>query len=280
MNFICGDKFVAISDFVYTIPNPDDYYKHPNTFSKEAVEAFNSIPIIYTLTGNTKSLFEQLSKVNKKVIVITHSADVAADKRLYDLLPSNVVKWFSQNVTFNGERVHGIPIGIENTQRFEFHHIKKEEKLLAKMKEDKIYKNLVYLNCSVWTNQKERTPLYWKLGGKPWATVVQQTNIFDFDGYINNIHGHKFVACPSGNGVDTHRTWETLYLDSIPIEKRAQYNSYWRDLPICFVDSWDELTEDFLKAEYERIINTAWNLDKLEFPWWETFIKSYTHECT
>jgi len=276
MNFICGDKFVAISDFVYTIPNPDDYYKHPNTFSKEAVEAFNGIPIIYTLTGNAKSLLTELANVNKKVVVITHSADVASDKKLYDLLPSNVVKWFSQNVTFNGERVHGIPIGIENAQRFEFHHIKKAEKLLSKMQEDKIYKNLVYLNCSVWTNQKERTPLYWKLGGKPWATVVQSGNIFDFDGFINNIHGHKFVACPSGNGVDTHRTWETLYLDSIPIEKIAPHNFYWRDLPICFVESWDKLDEDFLHSEYTRIINQEWNLEKLEFPYWEKLIKSYT----
>ncbi len=276
MNFICGDKFVAISDFVYTIPNPDDYYKHPNTFSKEAVETFNGIPIIYTLTGNAKSLFAELASVNKKVVVITHSADVAADKNLYGLLPSNVVKWFSQNVTFPGDRVHGIPIGIENAQRFEFHHIKKAEKLLAKMQEDKIYKNLVYLNCSVWTNQKERTPLYWKLGGKPWATVVQAANIFDFDGFINNIHGHKFVACPSGNGVDTHRTWETLYLDSIPIEKIAPHNSYWRDLPICFVENWDKLDEDFLHAEYARIMSKEWNLEKLEFPYWKTLIKSYT----
>ena len=276
MNFICGDKFVVISDFVYTIPNPDDYYKYPNTFTKEAVEAFNGIPIIYTLTGNAKSLLTELSNVNKKVVVITHSADVAADKKLYDLLPSNVVKWFSQNVTFNGERVRGIPLGIENAQRFEFHHIKKEEKLLAKIQEDKIYKNLVYLNCSVWTNQKERTPLYWKLSGKPWATVIQLGNIFDFDGFINNIHGHKFVACTSGNGVDTHRTWETLYLDSIPIEKIAPHNFYWRDLPICFVESWDKLDEDFLHSEYTRIINQEWNLEKLEFPYWEKLIKSYT----
>ena len=96
MRFICGDRFVEMSNFVYTIDNPDDYYRHPNTFSKEAVEAFSGIPIIYTLTGNAKSLLLELSKVNKKVVLITHSADVPIDKELYNLIPHNVIQWFSQ----------------------------------------------------------------------------------------------------------------------------------------------------------------------------------------
>ena len=276
MRFICGDRFVEMSNFVYTIDNPDDYYRHPNTFSKEAVEAFSGIPIIYTLTGNAKSLLLELSKVNKKVVLITHSADVPIDKELYNLIPHNVIQWFSQNATYIGDRLHAIPIGIENTQRKEFHHLDKPKMLLAQMAKEKTYKNLLYLNCSDWTNRIERKPLYQHLAGKPWVTTVHNPNIFDFYGYIANIHGHKFVACPSGNGIDTHRTWETLYLDSIPIEKRNTNNAFWRDLPICFVNNWTEISEDLLNAEYKRIINTSWNLDQLEFPFWEKLIKSYT----
>lgn len=277
MNFICGDKFVAMSDFVYTIPNPDDYYKHPNTFSKEAVEAFNGIPIIYTLTGNAKSLFAELAKVNKKVVVITHSADVPADKSLYDLLPPNVVKWFSQNANYSaGDRLHGIPIGIENAQRKEFHHQDKEAKMMVEMEKSKIFKNCVYLNCSGWTNPAERLPLYQHLENQPWVTTVRNPNIFDFDGYIENIHRHMFVVCPSGNGIDTHRTWESLYIGTFPIEKRNSSNAFWRDLPIWFVDDWKEITKDNVEKTFAVMCAPEWNLEKLEFPYWQNLIKSFT----
>jgi hypothetical protein len=277
MNFICGDKFVAMSDFVYTIPNPDDYYKHPNTFSKEAVEAFNGIPIIYTLTGNAKSLFAELAKVNKKVVIITHSADVPADKSLYDLLPPNVVKWFSQNANYSeGNRLHGIPIGIENAQRKEFHHQDKERKLLIKTEEPRIAKNYVYLNCSIWTNKEERQPLYQHLENQLWVTTVRNPNIFDFEGYIDNLHSHMFVACPSGNGIDTHRTWESLYVGTFPIEKRNSSNAFWRDLPIWFVNDWKEITKESAKKIFDVMCDKEWNLEKLEFPYWQNLIKSAT----
>jgi len=87
---------------------------------------------------------------------------------------------------------------------------------------------------------------------------------------------HKFVLCPEGNGTDTHRTWETLYVGSIPIEKRNINNSFYQDLPICFVDSLSEINEDFLNYEFDRIKNTKWNLDKLNFSYWKDKIINYS----
>jgi hypothetical protein len=87
MNFICGDRFVELADFVYTIDNPDDYYKHPNTFDLKDIEAFDGVPIIYTLTGNAKPILAELTNTTKRVILITHSADVPVDKALYNLAP-------------------------------------------------------------------------------------------------------------------------------------------------------------------------------------------------
>ncbi len=277
MKFICGDRFVEIADFVFTRSNnPDDYYKIPNTFTKEAVEAFKGVPIIYTLTGNASTLFHHLYSIKKKVVVITHSADMAADEDLYNMMPENVIKWFAQNAVHHGPKLQGIPIGIENAQRKEFHHQEKPRKILAKAEEEKTLRNLCYLNCSVWTKRDEREECYRRLSGKPWVTTVTNPNIFDFDGYIDNIYRHKFVACPRGNGIDTHRTWETLYLDSIPIERKNSSNVFWEDLPICFVSQWSDVTEDFLNKEYDRIMGTAWNLDKLYMPYWEKLIRSYT----
>lgn len=35
--------------------------------------------------------------------------------------------------------------------------------------------------------------------------------------YSEIVNEHRFVLCPRGNGIDTHRFWETLYRGSIPI---------------------------------------------------------------
>jgi hypothetical protein len=90
-----------------------------------------------------------------------------------------------------------------------------------------------------------------------------------FDDYLDNIYNHKFILCPEGNGTDTHRTWECLYMGTIPIEKRNINNSFYTDLPICFVDDWSEITESFLNKEYDRISNTKYDMSKIDFNYWK-----------
>ena len=79
--------------------------------------------------------------------------------------------------------------------------------------------------------------------------------------------------CPEGNGIDTHRTWECLYMNTIPIEKININNQYYTDLPICFVNRWKEITEEFLEKEYIRINSIKWNMNKLSFEYWRNKIK-------
>ena len=78
--------------------------------------------------------------------------------------------------------------------------------------------------------------------------------------------------CPNGNGVDTHRLWETLYLKSIPIVKHSINADFYFDLPIVFVNDWKEITKDFLINEYDRIASANWNLEKLNFDYWKNKI--------
>ena len=221
MNFINGDKFVAMSDFVYNVEgNPDDYYHYLNTFNIDAVNAFNGVPIIYTMTTNLETLFPIMEKVTNPIVLLTHNSDRRVTKKLYDKLPPNVIRWFSLCVDYRGDRLTSLPVGIENPHRIEFHHLPKIEKILQKRSEDKTYKNLLYLCHSIWTNPKERAEPYKLLTNKPFVTTIHTPNIFNFDEYIDNIYRHKFVVCPEGNGTDSHRKWECLYLDTIPLGKK------------------------------------------------------------
>lgn len=50
-----------------------------------------------------------------------------------------------------------------------------------------------------------------------------------------------FVACPAGNGLDTHRFWESLYLGAIPIVKMSERTKAYLGWPHLVVDEWSDL---------------------------------------
>lgn len=56
----------------------------------------------------------------------------------------------------------------------------------------------------------------------------------------------RFSVCPHGNGLDTHRTWETLILGCMPIVKTSPLDVLYDGLPVIIVKSWDEITRDNL----------------------------------
>ena len=89
---------------------------------------------------------------------------------------------------------------------------------------------------------------------------------------MRDIKSSKFVLCPRGNGIDTHRIWESLYMGSIPIVIYENAHQLFTDLPILFINDWDEITYDLLNNKYEEINSQTWNYDKLKIDYWEKFI--------
>ena len=84
---------------------------------------------------------------------------------------------------------------------------------------------------------------------------------------------HKFVLCPWGNGIDTHRLWETLYSGSIPVTKYNIAYKTFEKLPIIFVDKFDEINLEFLNKKYSELISN--NLNLLNFEYWKLQIQSH-----
>jgi len=268
MDFIKGEQFPKIADMVYA-PNANyDCNKLGNTFCLRSLEDGD---VVYCHTMYVKQLFEELKKTDKKIILISHNCDTNVDYSFE--IPENIIHWFSQNVDLEHPALESIPIGLENSKWFP--ELDKPGKILSKSKEKKDIKNLCYINHNISTNVKERIKPYQLLDGMDWMTIHKGHNGYCFDRYINEIYSHKFMICPDGNGIDTHRVWECLYLGTIPIQKRGINNQFYIDLPICFIDDWDEVTKYFLNSEYERITHTVWNMDKLNFNYWKTKILSY-----
>jgi len=75
---------------------------------------------------------------------------------------------------------------------------------------------------------------------------------------------YRYVACPEGNGMDTHRFWETLYRGSIPIVIDSPFVRNWQDLgvPMVVLDDWSDIEQTTWRAHPAQVeANLHWTLD-------------------
>ena len=61
------------------------------------------------------------------------------------------------------------------------------------------------------------------------------------------------MLCPRGNGLDTHRSWETLYLGRIPVVKSSAMDAVFDELPVILVNNWENMTLSSLEDAHEKI---------------------------
>ena len=186
--------------------------------------------------------------------------------------------WFTVNKQTERANVFSLPLGITNdTQESHLHPIYGNLECMALVMQETVHRtNLVYMNFNIDTFPVERRPVWELFKERPWVTVGSIENtIAGRTRFLREIKAHAFVLCPRGNGLDTHRLWETLYMGSIPILKRDVGNREFEDMPICFVDDWAQVTEDFLKGEEIRLKQPGFSLEKLKLSYWVKRISSF-----
>ena len=66
--------------------------------------------------------------------------------------------------------------------------------------------------------------------------------------FLKAMASSPFVLAPEGNGVSTHRAWETLYVGTFAViqEVNAMCDAQYRGLPVMLVKEWAEVTPESL----------------------------------
>lgn len=202
--------------------------------------------------------------------VITHNGDYAVDDHKVSFY-KNLKKWFGQNVITTNSKVIPIPIGLEND-----YIAGQPSKKFFLEKLSKIENNpnsLIYLNCNINTFIVDRLPAYQHFVNQKWCTTKLHGTV-SYEQYCVDILKHKFVVCPRGNGLDCHRNWETLYLGRYPVMKKCHsLEKLYSDLPVLFVDEWEQVTEELLLSTAENFAFKQFNYDKLKFSYWSNLIE-------
>jgi len=97
--------------------------------------------------------------------------------------------------------------------------------------------------------------------------------------YLDELKRSKFILSPGGIGLDCYRHWEALYMGTIPVLEHLNRKDGWyrtlSDLPVAWIDSYDNLTPQWLQYEYARIIQNyqRYNYEKLTKGWWIQMIE-------
>ena len=260
------DQFNKLNIEDYTIVNKNSrfvFYKLNKFHLKEN-------DVIFCNTDMVKSLFYLLKGVKnlKNIKLITNQTDTLIDKSLFNLKPNCIKDWYSVNVGFKSENLIPIPLGLSNN--YSPKNIFVEDIEFSGMRKDT--KNLLYLNFVANTNSKERAEIYNTFKETEWAYADSPK--LNLDKYQKSLEQYRFVLSPHGNGIDTHRVWETLYSGNIPVTKSHHTFDNVTDLPILFVEEYEHITHEMLINYYESLEIENIDYEKLNIDFWIKKIKN------
>ena len=287
IEIISGFKFAEIADIIFsgifiksklgTLNLKDDITDNIGDSEYISVEKkffeLKENQIIFCKTEYIKELFKILDSQCefKNIKLITHQSDLKISKKMYKLKPDCVSKWYSTNVDYEHSDLIPIPLGIGNFHSKNLY----EHNVLNSSYQNMIFANksgLLYINFNPNTNFEHRKNLYNYFEHENWVNSDKST--LNHKTYKDNLSKHNFTLTPWGNGIDTHRFWETLYNGSIPVAKKHLLYKSFKTFPKVLVNEYSVISSDFLNQELVNFQNQSdsFNFSELDFNHWRELI--------
>ena len=217
-------------------------------------------------------LIHILNLIKTPFCLIFHNSDGGFKQQDIDLFKiKNLKKIFTQNLEIEPqENLIPIPIGIAN--RMWPHGNISIWNIVLSNSHSILKTNNIFFNFTISTNKTKRTKCYDMISKKGIENLPNR----DYQSYLYLLSSYKFAICPEGNGLDTHRLWESLYLNTIPICLKNPITNYYSKLfPIYLLDDWNDLDLNKLDHFYNESLQN-WEktnyIDNLNFNY---FIKIF-----
>jgi hypothetical protein len=212
------------------------------------IETIKKYKKIFVYTHDLQVFFETVYPLLNQFVLLTHNSDHAVTELYKKILDENkIIKWYAQNCYITHPKLISLPIGIANS-RWQHGNL---NTLINVIQENNNKEYLVYSNYDNSTNINERTEIQNSLT----KNGILKDSQRNFKDYLTLISKSLFCIAPPGNGVDCHRVWECLYLNTIPVVKYHECFNQFKHLPILFIDNWDNVTIDFLKSQRNKFLN-------------------------
>ena len=243
--YVSGDTFRNFSKFIY-----DEH----TSFNPEILK---NKDIVFVKTDLIENYFENVHpKIKVKYVLISHNSDEQINSQHKKYLDSKIIHWFAQNLVEEfADNVSVIPIGLEN--RWYLKNGKLRD--LKKFENIKYNKDLLVLSAFNPETNRERFELLESIKSNK---LINKPETNKKTEYLDYVSRSKFVLCPEGNGPDTHRVWESLLFESIPVMKKSKFTKILEksDIPILTLNDWAEI-----KYLDSKILNNFYEQNKVRF---------------
>ena len=223
-------------DFDYNPTIKVQKHKHLNL--NNIISNFNNPKIIFCYTHRINDLSNKIHLFNNVFVLITHNSD----GEIRDTLEVNKILnfdklylWFSQNICINHSNLRFLPIGFANSM---WPHGNISIFKNSQFIENTIKSKKIYFNFNINTSLNKRQKCFDSLKNK----LINLPNLPPRDNLMR-LSEYEFSICPEGNGVDTHRLWESIYLKTVPIVIESEFTTilFKNNIPLVVLKSWDDL---------------------------------------
>jgi hypothetical protein len=228
--YLSGDGFRMLCKRFYE--GETRHFFEPSTVKQDELIFCDAWHLREFLTGPALRIRSPFS-------VISHNGDCNIDEGFLGILPRNLMSLFSMNVLVRDERVIPLPIGLEN-KRLHYNGIVRDFDTLRRKAVPK--KPRILSAFTIGNNANERGEALRHLSAAPLNDTIVRINS---RAYRKIAATYMFIASPPGNGTDCHRTWEAMYLGSVPIVARSRLTEsfYEIGLPMHLVSSYEEISD-------------------------------------
>ncbi|CAF0795343.1 unnamed protein product [Brachionus calyciflorus] len=263
--YVSGDTFRMISDYV--LDNIENSL--PNDFNLKQNAK------IFLKTDYLDRFFNQyFPQIKSKIILISHNSDYPVSIRFKQYLEdSRILAWFGQNAEFLHPKLIPIPIGFQNTHISPDYSRKIMQLRNAKLKPWNSRKIVLYINFNFKTNVNARQKFLNFF--ESFKDVMIIKNRVSFSTYIGHLNDTKFVLCPRGNGLDTHRFYETVLMGAIPIVESSALDPIYENRTVLVLPKLEQLTQDMLDNPHLYIKNMNFSQDLIFMETWLRKLFSY-----
>jgi hypothetical protein len=267
----------SLDENISNIITTDRYMEKINKHNKPTQFQYYKTDFLFN-DGIWRNKIIERYKMNSDILVNGHSDFEINNKMAYVITLKKLPNFiYSINSNSSSKNTLGLPLGITNDcDDSPIHKILGNLEMMKEVFVEKskstFRKNLVLLNINK-TTHPERSYVFDKFSKESYVTFsLPDVSMEGRKKYLIDIIEHDFVLCPRGNGIDTHRLWETLYMERIPIVIYTDAHTSFIGLPILFINNWDELNENFLREKLIEIKSKKWMWNKVYLDYWINFL--------
>ena len=232
-------------DFSYNPLIKNQYNKHINLNNLSS--PYDNPFYIFCYSHRIKELSHKINLFQNNFILVTHNSDgeIRPVEEIFNILNcEKLLKWCGQNICFDHHKLHFLPIGLANSM-WEHGNLSLFNDNFFINNSNNFKMKKVYFNFSIDTNKEKRQVCYDAFKNKlEWLQNVQP---------IQNqlrLKEYEFCICPEGNGVDSHRLWEALYLKTVPVIVESEFTNILKkqEVPLVVLENWEDF--DINKLNY------------------------------